>query len=159
MRNTEAALRWIVTILEKMHIPFEIDGGFAAKMYGEDRELADIDINIPLNDFHRLIPFVTEYIIYGPKQYKDDNWDLLMTSIKYSGQTIDISALGKTKYFNQKEQKWVDFPEDLSEVRIMDYKGIKIPVINEVKLMIYKTELGRGVDKKDVKGMIGSLFK
>ncbi len=159
MRNTIAALKWIVELLERMHIPFEIDGGLAAKLYGEDRELADIDINIPLKDFHRLVPFLEEYIIYGPAQYKDNNWDLLMASIKYSGQTIDISAFGKTKYFNQKEGKWIDFSEDLSKVRIMEYEGIKVPVINEVKLMIYKTELSRGVDKKDVRGMINNLFK
>jgi hypothetical protein len=159
MRNTDAALRWIVEKLVKLNIPFEIDGGLAAKLYGVQRELADIDINIPLADFHRLVPFVTEYITYGPAQYTDDNWDLLMFSMKYSGQTIDISALEKTKYYDKESEQWIDFPSDLSEVRIIDYNGMKLPVINEVKLMIYKSQLHRGVDLKDVQGMEDTLFK
>ncbi|MFZ2522802.1 MAG: hypothetical protein WAW92_00245 [Minisyncoccia bacterium] len=46
MRNTEGALRWIVNILESKSIQFQVTGGFAAKLYGSQRELADIDIDI-----------------------------------------------------------------------------------------------------------------
>ena len=123
MRNTDAALQWIVEKLDSLSIPYEIDGGFAAKLYGTERELADIDVNVSLDDFHRLVPWVTEYITFGPGQYKDDNWDLLMFSLKYSGQTIDISALGKTKYYDKQAQQWIEFPADLSEVRVMEYTG------------------------------------
>ena len=45
MKDTAGALFWIVKILKKHKIPFHISGGFAAKLYGVKRDLADIDID------------------------------------------------------------------------------------------------------------------
>ena len=159
MRNTKAALAWIVGILNELKIPFEIDGGLAAEMYGSDRELVDIDINIPEDQFGRLGPLVKEYITFGPKQYKDENWDLYMMTLKYAGQNIDIGTLGNMKYFDKKEGVWKDVSPDLSDCRIMDYMGMKLPFVNEIKLMIYKQGLDRGVDKKDLHAVEGQLRK
>lgn len=47
MRNTEAAFKWIVGLLNKYQILFQITGGFAANLYGSKRELNDIDIDVP----------------------------------------------------------------------------------------------------------------
>ena len=44
--KTVDALRWIVGILEKKNILYQISGGFAAKLYGSSRPLNDIDIDI-----------------------------------------------------------------------------------------------------------------
>ncbi len=158
MRNTKAALLWITDILNKMDIPFEVDGGLAAHLYGAKRDLADIDINIPLINFYQFIPLVKNYITFGPKKYKDEHWDDLMISLKYAGQNIDICALGEMRYYDTEHQKWIDFPSELSDVRLMKYENIELPVINEIKLMIYKKVLNRGVDKKDVSAMLKNLF-
>ncbi len=158
MRNTDKAFKWIIELLNKEGIPFEIDGGLAAKFYGSDRELADIDINITKKGFNKLLPLVQEYTTFGPARYKDNNWDLTLMSLKYAGQNIDISPLGEIKYFDKEDGVWLDFPNEFDDVRIMDYLGMKIPVVNEIKLMIYKKQLGRGVDKKDYKSMLNKLI-
>lgn len=157
MRHTETALKWIVGILNELNVPFEIDGGMAAEAYGSKRELADIDINVSEEDFYKIVPLVKNYLHFGPEWYRDEHWELLMMTMKYAGQNIDIGALEQMRYFDAESKKWIDFPADLSEVRMMDWMGMKLPFINEVKLMIYKQQLGRGVDRKDVRAMIGQL--
>jgi len=44
-RNTKKAFLWIYSLVEEKNIPFRASGGFAAKLYGADRALADIDID------------------------------------------------------------------------------------------------------------------
>ena len=158
MRSTHAALKWIVTLLEERDIPYEIDGGFAAKLYGTERDLADIDINVYEKDFNILIPLVKDYLVYGPENYKDNQWEILLMTVEYAGQKIDIGALETIKYFDSEDNVWVDFPSDLSKCRAMTYEGMVLPVINEVEFMIYKKKLGRGVDIKDVYGMEDALL-
>ncbi len=157
MRNTKSALCWIAGILKELSIPFEIAGGLAAKMYGAQRELADIDINISKDDFSRLLPRVREYLKFGPAWYKDQHWNLFMITLKYAGQDIDISALGQIQFFNRKTGKWEKFPDDLSGVQIMNFLGLDLPFIDKAKLISYKDKLRRGVDKKDVSGMLEHL--
>lgn len=76
MKNTEEAFRWIVGILEKHQISFQISGGFAARMYGVSRELADIDIDVLEKDLSILYSHVKDFAIYGPTRYQDEHWDI-----------------------------------------------------------------------------------
>ncbi len=159
MRNTKAALTWIVSILKELGVQFEIDGGLAAEMYGSKRELADIDINVSAADFDRVVSHVKEYIIFGPDWYKDENWNVYMITLKYAGQLIDIGSLGKIHFYDKVAGEWREYSGDLSESRTMNYLGIDLPFVNEIKLMAYKEEISRGVDRKDVGAMVGQLKK
>lgn len=88
-RDTKRALEWIVGVLRKRQIPFQISGGCAAKIYGSQRELNDIDIDIPRDCFEKIIVDVKPFLIYGPSQYKDGKWDLYLMTLNYAGQEID----------------------------------------------------------------------
>ncbi len=70
-RNTKEAFCWIIDLLKKHKIPFQISGGLAARVYGASRKLADIDIDLSEKYFRILIPDISDYIKACPNRYKD----------------------------------------------------------------------------------------
>ena len=154
MKNTEEALKWIVNILRKHKIPFEIRGGFAAKIYGSTRELADIDIQIKNTKIESIILDIKNYVIFGPKRYKDRNWDLLLLTLRYKGQVIDISGLGLVKIFNKINKKWENLSFNPLRTIKKEICNIQVPVISVEDLIKYKNKLRRRVDLQDVKEIL-----
>lgn len=151
MRNTKAALQWIVTILRKHKIPFQISGGFAARVYGSKRKLADIDIEIPEKDFQKIVPDVRKYIQFGPKIYKDHEWDTLFMKLKYKGQNIEFDGAYKRKMFSAKTKKWINIRSDYSKAKRKRVYGMLVPIISKDHLIKHKKILMRKVDKEDLK--------
>ncbi len=152
MRNTKQALLWIIDILKENHISYRISGGFAARLYGSKRKLADIDIEVHQEDINKIYKNTKEFVIYGPKRYKDENWDLKLMTLKYKNQEIDIASF-EAKIFNQKTQKWIKRPGVFSDYVVKKVFGIEIFVENINALIAYKKILGRAVDRQDVKNL------
>ena len=150
MRQTKKALHWINNLLKKHHIRFIIFGGFAAKIYGSRRELADIDIAIDDKYLDKVNQLVKIYAVRDLKRYKDLNWDSRVITINYAGQEIDIISIQKTKIFNKLNKKWQRFEPYLKYPKNLEFMGERILVTNKSKLIEYKKELLRRVDKKDV---------
>ena len=150
MSNAKAALIWITDILKKHNIPFQISGGLAANIYGATRPLADIDIDMPEDKFALLHEEVKKFIIFGPEQYKSEKWDLLLMTLNYQGQEIDLGGAYQTNIFNEATGQWQSITEDLSKAVIHDVMGIKAPVIPRETLLAYKKVLSREVDLIDV---------
>lgn len=149
-KNTEAAFKWIVGLLQKHSIPFQISGGFAARLYGSQRDLNDIDIGIPDDRFAELLPDVEGYITYGPAQYVDDQWDLKLMSLRYESQNIDIAGRTEIKFFDTSTQSWVPGYRDLLNSEIKEVFGLTVPVIPKEALIAYKKKLMREVDTLDL---------
>lgn len=147
--NTIEALRWVVDILKNNNVSFQLTGGFAAKLYGSTRELADIDIDIEENGFEKIFDEVKDYIIYGPKQYKDSNWDLMLMTLKYKNQIIDIA--GEEKIFDHEKKVWIQQRLDFTNGTYFTMYDLNVPVIPEEKLINYKKKINREVDIEDVK--------
>ncbi|MEK7586030.1 MAG: MazG-related protein [Patescibacteria group bacterium] len=150
-KNTEGAFRWIVGLLQKHSIPFQISGGFAARLYGSKRDLADIDIGIPDDRFDDLYPEVKQYIIYGPEHYLDDEWDLKLMTLKYENQEIDIAGRDEVKIFDKSKKVWVPAHRDLTVSEDMEVYGIVVPVIPKKSLISYKSKIARDVDLEDIR--------
>ncbi|MFA7315210.1 MAG: hypothetical protein WC059_00195 [Candidatus Paceibacterota bacterium] len=150
MRNTEKAFLWIINILEKNKINYKISGGFAARIYGVNRELADIDIVVMAKDIPCIAEETREYIIFGPKRYKDENWDLELLTLNYEGQEIDI-AEADVKIFNQLTRKWVLCSAQFNNTVQIDVYGKKVVVEDIDSLISYKSKLARQVDLEDVR--------
>ncbi|MEI6498805.1 MAG: hypothetical protein WCO23_02495, partial [bacterium] len=132
------ALKWIAKILERAKIPYEITGGFAACVYGSQRSINDIDIDIPEDRFDDILPDVKDYIAYGPAQFKDEKWDLKLMTLNYKGQEIDIGGAYETKIYDDTSKIWKKCLTNLSTVRTMNYEDIEMPVVDPGDLIEYK---------------------
>ncbi len=150
MRNTKAAFLWIVGILQKQKIPYQITGGFAAKIYGSKRKLADIDIEIAEECFGDIYENIRKFIVFGPKQYKKEGFDVFLMTLKCKGQLIDISGANNCKIFDKNKRKWIKTPANLSKFAFKKVYGKKVKVITKKELISYKSKLQRRVDKIDI---------
>ncbi len=159
MRRTKDAFIWIINILKELSVPFQIAGGFAARIYGSHRRLADIDIGVPDNDVGRIFPKVKKYIVYGPKHYIDRNDDLLLMTLRYRDQMIDIYGNDNTKLYDLKNRKWVPYRLNLKKGTVKNVYGINVPIISKKKLIEYKKLLMRKVDIEDIRRLEKSVNK
>jgi hypothetical protein len=152
-RDTEVAFRWIVGLLQKHSIPFQIGGGFAARLYGSGRELADIDIGVRDDALAKLYPHVHKYVTYGPDHYVDKKWDLQLMTLNYAGQEIDIVGRDNLMIFDKAANNLVPGHRDITDNEMMDVYGVKVPVIPKASLIAYKKKLMREVDRLDVEAL------
>lgn len=149
--NEVAALKWMVDLLAKVGAPFQITGGFAARVYGAMRPLFDIDFDVPEEYFEKILPALKPYLIYGPENFKDVTWDLQLMTAQYQGVLIDIGGAYQTKCFDKNKQQWVDFRVDLSKATPVEVYGLKIFISPKESLVEYKAKIGRSVDFDDIK--------
>jgi len=124
-KNTEGALKWIVGILNEHKIPFQIIGGFAAGIYGSSRPLNDIDIAIPENKIKQVVADVKDYIIRRPERYIDENFDLILMTLRFEGQEIDICG-DVAKMRGSKESEWKTNKIDFSKSEIKNIFGLDV---------------------------------
>lgn len=150
MKNTEAAFHWILDILERHSITYKISGGFAARVYGVNRELVDIDIEVEDADILKIVDDVKTYVVFGPTRYKDDIWDLELMTLIYEGQEIDIAGTD-AKIFNHETKQWECCSGNLKSIEMREVFGRKVPIESRDSLMAYKTKLAREVDLEDVR--------
>jgi hypothetical protein len=150
MKDTEKAFHWIIGLLESKKIVYRIIGGFAARVYGSDRELADIDIEIADKDIPRLVEGVKPYIVFGPARYLDENWDLNLMTLQYLGQEIDLAG-ADAKIFNQKTKLWETLASSTGDIELKEVYNKKVPLESRRSLIFYKTKLAREVDLEDVR--------
>lgn len=158
MKNTEKAFHWIIDLLEKRGIAYKISGGFAARLHGAKRELADIDIEVSDADVVKVAEEVKPFIIFGPDRYIDENWDLELMTLSYEEQEIDIAGID-AKIFNQKTKLWELCPGDLQTVVTKEAFGRQVPVESIESLITYKSMLAREVDLEDIRQINTALHQ
>lgn len=153
LRNTEGAFKWIVDLLQENKIPFQLSGGFAARLYGANRSLYDIDIEIQDQYFDKLFPLVKDYVVYGPQRYVDDTFDVLLMTLKYEGQEIDISGCESDKLYNHNTKQWESCGTKIDDAVEKKVYGLKVPVIKWQDLVEYKKKIRRLTDLEDVEAI------
>lgn len=133
------AIKWIIPILKKHNVQYEISGGFAAHIYGATRPINDIDIDISSENLVQLLPDIKNYIVYGPAPYKNVVWDLgTQIVLNYEDQLIDIADASNVKICDLKTQQWLDFSSKFNTSQTMKIYGIEVQVIDPHDLIEYK---------------------
>lgn len=149
--KTHKALKWIIGVLNRLEIPYQIVGGLAAKCYGSSRPLHDIDIYVPGKTMPKLSEELIDYIEFGPVHHKDENWDLVFLKLKYKGRQIEFGNADTAKYFDTKSNQWVNAKIDFYNSTEIEFEGLKLPVMPREQLIEYKRRLNRTVDQIDLK--------
>ncbi len=151
MASPEQALRWMVNILNRQQVSFQICGGLAARAYGASRELLDIDLYMPMQRFSNIQADIAPYIIWGPEHETGSHWDLVYLKIDYEGQRIEIGDSDNTHIYDEGAQTWVRQEIDFARSEMIEIYGVTVPVMPKAQLIAYKTMLSREVDEIDLK--------
>jgi len=96
---------------------------------------------------------VKKFIIYGPKRYKDNVFDLLLMTLKYKGQEMDIYGINSEKLFNKKTNKWNKARINLSKTTKKKVFNLIVSIIPLKDLISYKKKISRNVDIQDIKAL------
>jgi predicted nucleotidyltransferase len=150
MKDTKSALKWIINLLDMNKISYQIVGGLAAKTYGASRELADIDLYVSGKDFKKICNLAKDFITWGPKIWKSEEWDCEFVKILYNEQKIEIGNSDNTKRYDSEKHKWIKENINYEKYVLKKFLDIKIKVIPKDKLIEYKRKLNREVDIIDI---------
>jgi len=148
--DIQQTLTWIIGVLERLEIPYQVAGGLAARCYGSDRPLHDIDFYIPGSSFDRLQEEVWEFIEFGPEHYKDEHWDIIFMKLDYHGRQIEFGDADHTRYYDTHTDQWIREEIDFSASVMVSCEGVELPVMPKQQLIDYKRRLNREVDRADV---------
>jgi hypothetical protein len=155
--NIRKAFRWIVTILKERDIPFQVSGGFAAKLYGSERDLLDIDIDVHDKSIDELAPLLEEYAVFGPALYVEEGFKIKLLRLKYEGVQIDLGGSDSAELYDNDKGEYVKCDTDYFSFELLDFFDIKVPVVKKDDLITYKQQLARACDIIDLKFLKAKL--
>lgn len=142
----------LANTLKENKIEFQATGGLAAIMYGANRPLYDIDIDVYKRDVEKVRNLFSEYIVEDWNNNIEgdtDNFDLWMMTLTVYGVPVDISQIEESRV-RAVGGEWVTQPE-IMEVEMRTIEGIELPVQNKRHLIAYKELIGRDTDLEDIR--------
>jgi|SRR5579875_1993007 hypothetical protein len=148
------ALQWIVSLLERYDIPYQICGGAAAKAYGATRPLVDIDIYASLQQSPHSQAFLDEiqpYLIREWAPWLSASWDILYLALNYRGMQIEIAESSThPRFYNHRDGRWEDQIINFAASTYIHLYGVEVAVMPKDELLAYKAMLNREVDHLDI---------
>jgi hypothetical protein len=147
------ALDWIVSLLTRHRIPYQICGGLAAKACGATRPLVDIDIYASLQDaphFHLFMDAITPYLIREFSAHLSASWDIHYLALNYMGMQIEIAeSTTNPRFYNHREGRWENQAIDFATSTLIQLYGVEVAIMPKIDLLAYKAKLDREVDHLD----------
>lgn len=145
------ALDWIVSLLNRHAVPYQIVGGLAAKAYGATRPLVDIDLYAPLEQAQGALEEMKPYIVREPLPHLSVSWDLIYLALVYQDMYIEIGdASANPRFYSHRDQRWEPQHIDFANSIIIHLYGVEVAVMPKSELLAYKAMLEREVDHLDI---------
>lgn len=149
----QLAAQWIVGLLRDSHIPFQICGGLAAKGYGAERTLNDIDLFVPDAHFLRVVKAGQAYVSKPAARRCEEGWDLTYVQFKYADIKVEVGNAEGARIFDAASQEWVPLSIDFARHETVHLLGLELPLMLKEDLIRYKAALSRPVDIDDIHAM------
>ncbi len=150
-RQIGEALHWIVSLLDRRQVPYQIVGGLAAQAYGARRPLVDIDLYIPLDQAQAALEEMEPFLVRKPLPHRSAAWDLIYLALETQGVLIEIGdSSTNPRFFNRLDQRWEPQVIDYAASQTARLYGVEVAVMPREELLRYKAMLDREVDHIDI---------
>lgn len=141
------ALRSFVAAARQKEITFCLFGGVAARIYGAERYVTDIDILIDTPDF-KTFDYFSDLGVVGESKPKR----ILIGNLEFTHTPVRIGEIAKQQY-------WSFHSQAISRLNRVLFCGAECPIMSREDLIIIKAALQRGkslgkFDIDDVKQII-----
>ncbi|MTJ00471.1 MAG: hypothetical protein FH752_17845 [Marinobacter adhaerens] len=153
LRRYESAAKWIFSLLRDRNIPFLICGGLAARGYGSQRDLHDIDLFVPGEHFSSVVQAGQQFISKAAAHRQEEGWDLTYVQFKYEGVKVEVGNANGAQIFDAGNETWVPLNIDFSRYATVQLLGLNLPLMLKDDLVQYKTALSRPVDIEDIRAI------
>ena len=90
---------------------------------------------------------VKDFVVFGPARFVNDHFDILVMTLQYEGQEIDLSGGDTARIRRGSGEPWHHDPTDLSKVEMREVYGMPVPIMTKDELLRYKKILDRPVDR------------
>ena len=145
------ALAWIVDVLTRHRVPYQLVGGLAAQAYGAQRPLMDIDLYAPLEQAQSALADLAPYITRPPGPHRSAAWDLVYLALEYEGVEIEIGdSTSNPQFYNVRDQRWEPQVIDYAASQTVTLYAVAVAVMPRAELLRYKAMLAREVDHLDI---------
>lgn len=144
--RAESALAFIIPILHKYGFRWVITGGFACYVYGVDRMLTDIDIDIDTSkdssEFKNFLKELEPYITQPLLHFVDENYDNFNFELTYNNQIIDICPMQELLILSKDRNIYESFYKSgFPEIEIANFKGFELPLLTKEAIIKNKEML------------------
>ncbi|HUF48747.1 MAG TPA: N-acetyltransferase [Vicinamibacterales bacterium] len=153
MRSESAALQWIVGILGRLDVPCQAVGGLAARAYGADRPLWDLDLYVPTAQLSNVAREAAPFVVRPPRHHLDDSWDLTFMQLDHAGCRIELGGADGASLRDHRSGTWQGAGIDFARSVPCLILGTTVPTMPVDQLIAYKERLGREVDREDIAGI------
>lgn len=151
-----SALQWVVDLLKDRNIPFLVCGGLAAKGYGSERDLNDIDLFVPGEHFLSVVRAGHAFVSKVAAHRQEEGWDLIYVQFEYEGIKVEVGNADGPLIFDVTSKSWVPLDIDFSRSQTREVLGIELPLMLKEDLVQYKSALSRPVDIEDIRAILES---